>query len=437
MKFKIKRLLIVLGLLLLVAPVSASVIDDLFSPFDGVDFSRTYDQYSSIIDLIIYAIMFVGISQATLGKRFEGKGGKAVVSAVGMVLAIGLTISERTFGFNLRSFGPLAAGLFIFFVGFMVYMGIKTAGMDVASSGSIALVITYFSIRAVAPGFFDWMAGNKYMSWMHAVLLIAVLFSAYRVIRLILPGRGKHLGKEALKFANEYTKKPKEMFDQLHDEKREEEFIKTRLEKITESAEKNSEQIIEELVDIKKLIEQYGGTVRGRYLLAKKIETISPEEHQMRRLFVSIQEMVKKFSEFDHQNFVKLKDQYQKLSHDARKEIHAEFKAEWHKIGAEKDLARHEKELSEYDRNFAHAVSMVIVALKADKIKDAHYWIDEAIKWEKRVMKSFKELEHLEKKIEAYTRKEIKAEKKEIKVVSKARRQVKVGKKEAVSAKSL
>ena len=417
--------------------VSASVVDDLFSPFDGVDFSQTYDQYSSIIDLVIYAIMFVGISQATLGKRFEGKGGKAVVSAVGMVLAIGLAISERTLGFNLRSFGPLAAGLFIFFVGFMVYMGIKTAGMDGASSGSIALVITYFSIRAVAPGFFDWMAGNKYMSWMHAVLLIAVLFSAYRVIRLILPGRGKHLGKEALKFAKENTKKPKEMFDQLHDEKREEEFIKTRLEKITESAEKNSEQIIEELVDIKKLIEQYGGTVRGRYLLAQKIETISPKEHQMRLLFVSIQEMVKKFSEFDHNNFEKLKDQYQKLSHAARKEIHAEFKAEWHKIGAEKDLAKHEKELAEYDRNFAHAVSMVIVALKADKIKDAHHWIDEAIKWEKRVLKSFKELEHLEKKIEAYTRKEIKAEKKEIKVVSKARRQVKAGKSEAVSAKSL
>jgi len=429
--------LIVVGMLLFAAQVSASVIDDLFSPFDGVDFSQTYDQYYSVIDFIVYAVMFVGISPATLGKRFEGKGGKAVVSAVGMVLAIGLTISERTLEFNLRSFGPLAAGLFIFFVGFMMYMGIKTAGMDAASSGSIALVITYFSIRAVAPGFFDWMAGNKYMSWMHAVLLIAVLISAYRVIRLILPGRNKHLGKEALKFANECTKGPKELFDQLHDEKREEEFIKTRLEKITESAVKNSGQIIEELQDLKKLIDEYGGTVRGRYLLARKVEIIAPEEHQTRRLFASIQEMAKKLSEFDHNNFIKLKDQYEKLSHDARKEIHDEFKAEWHKIGAEKELARHEKGLSEYDRNFAHALSMVVVALKADKIKDAHSWIDEAIKWEKRVQKSFKELEHLEKKLEAYTRREIKAEKEEIKDVSKTKRQVKAEKKEVVSAKSL
>jgi hypothetical protein len=436
--FIVVRLLLVLFALATSSRfVSASVIDDLFSPFDGVDFSRTYDQYSSIIDLFIYAIMFVGISQATLGRRFEGKGGKAVVSAVGMVLAIGLTISERTLGFNLRSFGPLAAGLFIFFVGFMIYMGIKTAGMDGASSGSIALVITYFSIRAVAPSFFDWMAGNKYTSWLHAVLLIAVLISVYRIFRLIMPGRDKHLGKAALKFAKENTKKPQEMLAQLHDEKREKEFIKTRLEKITESAIKNSGQIILELVDVKKLIEQYGGTVHGRYLLARKIETITPKEHQARRLFASIQEMVKKLSEFDHNNFDKLKDQYHKLSHAARKEIHAEFKAEWHKIGAEKDIARHEKELSEYDRNFAHAVSMVIVALKADKIKTAHSWIDEAIKWEKRVHKSFKELEHLEKKIEAYTRKEIKAEKKEIKDVSKARRQVKAGKNGAVSAKSL
>ena len=58
MKFKMKWLLIVFGFLLFVAPVSASVIDDLFSPFDGVDFSRTYDQYSSIIDLVIYTILF-------------------------------------------------------------------------------------------------------------------------------------------------------------------------------------------------------------------------------------------------------------------------------------------------------------------------------------------------------------------------------------------
>ncbi|MFC1608091.1 hypothetical protein ACFL47_08985 [Candidatus Latescibacterota bacterium] len=437
MLFMIRIIIFICVFFLPVKYVSASVIDDLFSPFDGIDISQTYDQYYSVIDFIVYAIMFVGLSQATLGKRFEGKGGKAVVSAVGMVLAIGLAISERTLGFNLRSFGPLAAGLFIFFVGFMMYLGIKTAGMSAASSGSIALVVTYFSIRAVAPGFFDWMAGNKYMSWMHAVLLIAVLISAYKVIRLIMPGKNKHLGKEALKFAKEQTKGPKDLFDQLHDEKREEEFIKTSLEKVTENAEKTSEQIIEDLVDIKKLIDEYGGTVRGRYLLAQKIETITPEEHQMRRLFVSIQEMVKKFSEFDHNHFEKLKDQYLKLSHDARKEIHTEFKAEWHKIGAEKHLVKHEKELAEYDRNFAHAVSMVIVALKADKIKDAHTWIDEAIKWEKRVLKSFRELEHLEKKIVAYTKREIKAEKKEIKDVTQARRQVKAGKKEAISAKSL
>ena len=54
MKFKMKCLMIVLGLLLVVVPVSASVVDELFSPFDGVDFSQTYDQYSSIIDFIIY-----------------------------------------------------------------------------------------------------------------------------------------------------------------------------------------------------------------------------------------------------------------------------------------------------------------------------------------------------------------------------------------------
>jgi len=133
--------------------VSANIIDNLFRPFRGVDIPRIYDSYASIIDFIIYSVLFIGLAQATLGKRFESKGSRAVVSAVGLALAIGLAMSERSLGFNLRSFGPLAAGMFIFLVGFMLYSGIKTAGAGTVNAGSIALVITYFSIAAVVPGF--------------------------------------------------------------------------------------------------------------------------------------------------------------------------------------------------------------------------------------------------------------------------------------------
>ena len=173
---------------------SANIIDNLLLPFKGVNFSTIYDSYSPIIDFIIYATLFIGLSQATLGKRFESSGGRAVVSAVGLALAIGLAISEATLGFNLRSFGPLAAGIFIFFVGFTLYLGIKTAGMNTVNAGSLALVITYFSISAVTPNFFDWMMNNPSTSWIISIVSIAVIILMYKVIRLLLPGKGKNLG---------------------------------------------------------------------------------------------------------------------------------------------------------------------------------------------------------------------------------------------------
>ncbi|MDD3558264.1 MAG: hypothetical protein PHW27_06775, partial [Melioribacteraceae bacterium] len=113
----------------------------------------------------------------TIGKRFESKGGKAIVVAIGLVLAIGLAISESYIGFNLRSFGPLAAAIFIFFVGLVIFLGIKSAGMENVGAVSITLVITYFSIRSVSPSFFDYMINNQYLSWLHSIILIAVLIS--------------------------------------------------------------------------------------------------------------------------------------------------------------------------------------------------------------------------------------------------------------------
>lgn len=400
---------------------SSSLIDEALAPFGGLDIARTYDAYSSFIDFAIYAILFVGISQATLGKRFEGRGGKAVVSAVGLVLALGLSISEKTLGFNLRSFGPLAAGFFIFLVGFCIFLGVKAMGMGGVSASSIALVITYFSIRAVTPSIFDWMTGNPYTSWLHAVLVIAVIISAYRVIRIILPGQEVDLGKEARNLLGSATKAPREMVERVQAERQEKDFIKARLEKITEGAEKNSRQMIEDLEEIKKLIGEFGATARGRFLIAKKMESLTPGERRALQSFDSLRQMVSKLSNFDFQHFEKLKEEYRAMTPEARQRLEDELRAEWKKLNAEKELGRIEEALAVCDRNFTHAVRMVGVSLKAGRQKDALTWIDEAIKWEKGVQKSLQEMEELEKKLEKYTEREIREQKQELKAVANAK----------------
>ncbi len=61
---QIKKLTITLLLMIpaSIKIVSANVIDNLFRPFRGVDIPRIYDSYSSIIDFIIYSVLFIGLA---------------------------------------------------------------------------------------------------------------------------------------------------------------------------------------------------------------------------------------------------------------------------------------------------------------------------------------------------------------------------------------
>ena len=81
---------------------------------------------------------------------------------------------NKPWGFSLRACAPLAAGTFIFLVGFTFYLGSRAAGMSAVNAGSVGLVMTYVSIAAVAPGFIDWITGNLYTSWIDSVLVIAL-----------------------------------------------------------------------------------------------------------------------------------------------------------------------------------------------------------------------------------------------------------------------
>lgn len=86
-------------------------LDEFFHPFEYFDLSRTYEQFASIIDLTIYLLIFVGLARVTLSRRFPGPGGRAISVGIGLSLAITMVVAEQPFGFNLRSFGPIAAGI--------------------------------------------------------------------------------------------------------------------------------------------------------------------------------------------------------------------------------------------------------------------------------------------------------------------------------------
>ena len=383
----------------LVSFVSANLLTEILSPFETTNFSDLYDSYYSIIDFIIYTILFVGLSQVTIGKRFEARGGKAVVVAIGLVLAIGLAISESYIGFNLRSFGPLAAAIFIFLVGFVIFLGIKSAGMESIGAGSITLVLTYFSIRSVSPSFFDWMISNQYLSWLHSVILIAVFISLYKIFRLFFSKKEEPIESKSSNFFKNAVSKQSDFISHLKDEKDELKFIKKNLEMITEESGKDSEQIIKDLLEIKKIIEEFGDYEKGKELISNKISSLINKEKLIHQKFNSLNELIEKISKLDLEKFNELQNNSKSLLESDRIKFKKTIDSEWKRIGVDKKIKSLEIAIKEYDKLFRHHLELLIVSLSSNKIDTALKQIDCAISIEKSLIKILLQMKKLEKRV--------------------------------------
>ena len=349
-----------------------------------------------------------GYLKSPLENVLRHRGGKAVVVAIGLVLAIGLAISETYIGFNLRSFGPLAAAIFIFLVGFVIFLGIKSAGMESIGAASITLVLTYFSIRSVSPSFFDWMISNKYLSWLHSVILIAVFISVYKIFRLFFSKKEESKEPKSDRFFKNVVSKPNDFISHLKEEKDEKTFIKKKLEKITDEAGKDSNQMIKDLIEIKKNVQEFGNTDKGRELISKKVATIIPKERLVHLRIQALREMVKRISNFDIHNFENLQSEYKALSKSEKNKLEKQLNDEWQKLDSEKQLHKLEEVIKKYDQSFIHNLELFIVSLRSNKIKAAIEQIDEAIKNEKNLFTTFQQMVRIEKQLEHFTKKEIK-----------------------------
>lgn len=150
-------LILLLGAGSVLAAENGGILGGVFEAIGGKNFdmARLYSNYGSIIDLIIYSLVFVGVAQAGLGKRFEGRGGKAVVGAIGVALAIGLSVWGSRNNFNLASFGWLGGVVFMFIMFYAIYHLVKSFVSErtwgnTAFAGALAFVIVYYAAMMVS-----------------------------------------------------------------------------------------------------------------------------------------------------------------------------------------------------------------------------------------------------------------------------------------------
>jgi hypothetical protein len=147
-----KRLIIFISLIIMVLLffLSETILGYVIYPNStpsvsgGSDILDIYYQYANWIDFILFLMIFLGIGQVTIGKRFEGSG-KIIFVAVGIVLALALLIWENRTGFYLlEEFGGIIFWvLIILLIIFVIKKFSGTVG-GLSVGIPIVLLVAYF-----------------------------------------------------------------------------------------------------------------------------------------------------------------------------------------------------------------------------------------------------------------------------------------------------
>ncbi|MCB9848537.1 MAG: hypothetical protein H6814_09000 [Phycisphaeraceae bacterium] len=114
-----------------------------------LDLGGVYEQHWLAVDSVLYLLFFTGIAQVTLGRRFEGRGGQALVIVVGVALAIGASAAARTSGYRLGALGPIAWAILLLVLGGVVYELLRMFSAPRALAGGLSLLAVFVAASSV------------------------------------------------------------------------------------------------------------------------------------------------------------------------------------------------------------------------------------------------------------------------------------------------
>lgn len=274
----------------------SNALELVFQPFEYLDLGQVYGRYATLIDLFIYILIFVGLSQVTLGRRFPGSGGRALSIGTGLFMAIALVIAEEQLGFTLQSFGPFAAALIIALLGFMVYRFLHYAGVARTKAAGMAYLAMFFLMLGVTPDFFAWIAVEVPTLGLLLVLgaLVAVVSGGSGLLPLGTSGTGAERRLRTLDARS--NRLDIEERGLLRNEGRE---LKRRIRPIAKETVKGSKVILGDIEALAKAVRKHGHEEEARKRILEQLDHVLPEEHELRKGIRHLREEQRRMLEGD------------------------------------------------------------------------------------------------------------------------------------------
>ena len=144
-----------------------------------------YGRYWAIIDLLVFTIIFVGLSRAALRARLPGRGGQAASVGIGLSLSFGMVLLEHRRGVNLRAFGPAAVVLVVLLFGLIIHGILRHAGAPVKTAAASAYAATVLVTGVTSPEAVQWLASRSPLTL--AVLTFGLIVSIAVLATGLLP----------------------------------------------------------------------------------------------------------------------------------------------------------------------------------------------------------------------------------------------------------
>lgn len=381
------------------------LLESFFTPFYGLDIASFYTRYHPVIDFFLYLAVFVSVARLTLDKLFPGRAGKALAVAVGLMLAVSLSIAEQNLGFSIRSFGSIAAGIIVGLVGLVIFHLCRKAGAAAPTASSLAIIIVYFSVRSAVPNLFEWMQHNRWAAFLHALLVLAILVALWRVIGAVFGSPSKRIGKLAKTIDNTPGNTPFGKEQRL--DREELTLLKHRLTRFTGKAMKNSEEIIAYLRDMIGIIHEHGTDKRSFPMISARLRQIQPKEHHLLSEMSRIQKVDKRLRQFNLAGLAQLQSQYRKLPADQKKACRKQFMEGREKLGAENEIAKLTRAIEKYQSQFRYSLEMATKHLAAHQSDGTIQWLDKATEEERGAQELLKQALALERRLISLVKKQL------------------------------
>jgi len=389
--------------------VIGSSLDMIFEPMRHIDIEDFYDNYHEMIDLVIFFVIFTGVSQAVFRKRFPGNPGKAMSVAIGLALSFSLVIAEHYTGFSLKSLGTIAGTILILLLAAMIYYTLRMFGVGSVAAGATAIIITYLSLRTTTPQTYNWMQANQIAPWIDLLLIITLIIGFLKLTQTVASPKNIPLRKAEPQLQNKNpNREPVPLFKKDAQELKNEKWaIKNNLRKNTKKGQKDEKNVTKKLYHILGLLRTQKLTPETRKQIQQDLRRISTRENDLQKRLNRIQEIDQKLKHFDLEEFDTLKRQCDQLDEEGRKRLRQLIQQEREKIGAEERVQELQEKISQQDQIFRRNINQTISLLNQGKNPEATQSIKEAISLDQQTDYLWDKLKRLEKALLNITKKEL------------------------------